>query len=411
MAKQTRRGFLRNSLALGCSAAASPFMTPVTFADVASDNRLVVIILRGAMDGLDIVRPQADKLLKHYRTDMDFTANLDLGTGFALHPELSDLAPMWAAGELGFVHAVSTPYRDKRSHFDGQDLLEAGYGTLGQVGASSGWLNRLLSQIDGTRTYSAFAVGQENLLLLKGTRQFSNWVPGGRFDLSEQARDLLGRLYEQDDLFHASADIAMDLTSAIDMEKLASMSDEDPMDNMMDNMMGDIQKTANRANRAAVLAKFTAERLNEQTRIAAFSIGGWDTHRSQQRNIKRPSAELVDALNVLKQVLGRNWEKTAVVCMTEFGRTVRQNGSAGTDHGTGGAMVLAGGAIRGGQIYGDWPGLGETALYKGRDLMPTGDVREYAAHAIQGLFGTSDTVLENTVFPGLKLTKRPQIVL
>ncbi|PCH93649.1 MAG: twin-arginine translocation pathway signal, partial [Rhodobacteraceae bacterium] len=258
---------------------------------------------------------------------------------------------------------------------------------------------------------SAFAVGQENLLLLKGTRQFSNWVPGGRFDLSEQARDLLGRLYEQDDLFHASADIAMDLTSAIDMEKLASMSDEDPMDNMMDNMMGDIQKTANRANRAAVLAKFTAERLNEQTRIAAFSIGGWDTHRSQQRNIKRPSAELVDALNVLKQVLGRNWEKTAVVCMTEFGRTVRQNGSAGTDHGTGGAMVLAGGAIRGGQIYGDWPGLGETALYKGRDLMPTGDVREYAAHAIQGLFGTSDTVLENTVFPGLKLTKRPQIVL
>lgn len=408
MADRSRRRFLAQTLALGCSAAASPLVTPVTFASAPWDNRLVVIILRGAMDGLDVVRPYGDNALPLHRPDMNMEGVTDLGGFFALHPELSPLTSMWRAGELGFVHAVSTPYRDKRSHFDGQDLLEAGYGSLTDGRASSGWLNRMLSLVPDSQTQTAFAVGQEDLILLNGDRTYSNWVPGGTFALSSQARLLLGKLYENDPLFHRSAEIAMDLTDATDIEQVAQMEGED---GDMQDTMAQVQANVRKSGRAAVLAKFAAERLNEDTRIAAFSIGGWDTHASQDRVIKRPLGELTKALIALKAGLGDNWGKTAVICMTEFGRTVCQNGSNGSDHGTGGAMVLAGGAIRGGKVYGDWPGLGAGNLYKDRDLMPTADVREYAAHVMRGLFGVSKKDLEQTVFPGLDLVKRPNILL
>ena len=408
MTDHNRRKFIARTLALGCSAAASPFITPVTFAAAPWDNRLVVILLRGAMDGLDVVRPYGDADLSVHRSDMNMDGAFDLGGFFAMHPELAKLKPMWRAGELGFVHAVSTPYRDKRSHFDGQDMLEAGYGSFLGASQSSGWLNRMLSLVPGTSSQTAFAVGQEDLILLNGERKYSNWVPGGKLELSSQARLLLGRMYENDPLFHSSAEIAMELTDAIDADKAAMMADDGQM---MQDMMDQSQKTVRRSGRAAELAKFAADRLNEDTRIAAFSIGGWDTHRNQSKAIKHPLAELSRALITLKGGLGQNWDKTAVICMTEFGRTVRANGTNGSDHGTGGAMVLAGGAIRGGKVYGDWPGLGAGDLYKDRDLMPTADVREYAAHVMRGLFGISETDLQNTVFPGLGLVKRPNILL
>lgn len=209
-------------------------------------------------------------------------------------------------------------------------------------------------------------------------------------------------------VFHSSAEIAMDLTDAVDMEQALAMAGNDEM---MQDMMAKSQGVARKAGRAEVLAKFAADRLNEDTRIAAFSIGGWDTHRNQVRGIMRPLGELSRALLALKAGLGGNWHKTAVICMTEFGRTVRVNGTQGSDHGTGGAMVLAGGAVRGGQIHGDWPGLSEAKLYKNRDLMPTADVREYAAHVMRGLFEISKSDLEQVVFPGLDLVKRPKILL
>lgn len=192
MSDVSRRRFLTRSLALGCSAAASPFVTPVTFASAPWDNRLVVIILRGAMDGLDVVRPFGDAAYKGHRPEMKRGRGANLDGFFELHPALQGLTPLWQAGELGFVHAVSTPYRDKRSHFDGQDLLEAGYGALTDKASSSGWLNRMLSLVPDSHTQTAFAVGQEDLILLNGKRKYSNWVPGGALDLSSQARLLLG---------------------------------------------------------------------------------------------------------------------------------------------------------------------------------------------------------------------------
>lgn len=408
MVEQSRRKFIARSLALGCSAAASPFVTPVTFAAAPWDNRLVVIILRGAMDGLDVVRPIGDANFASHRPDMILEGMTDLSGPFAMHPDLDTLAPMWQAGELGFVHAVSTPYRDKRSHFDGQDLLEAGYGSLNDKTSSSGWLNRMLTLVPGSTTETAFAVGQEDLILLNGEKVFSNWSPGGTFALSSQARLLLSQLYESDPLFHNSAEIALDLTDSVDMNEVMKAAESGQVER---SMIAKTQMAARKAGRAEILAQFAAERLNEETRIAAFSIGGWDTHRKQDRVIRRPLSELSRALSALKTGLGTNWGKTAVICMTEFGRTVRANGTGGTDHGTGGAMVLAGGAVRGGKVHGDWPGLGAGDLYKGRDLMPTADVREYAAHVMRGLFGIAQTDMEQVVFPGLDMVARPNILL
>jgi uncharacterized protein (DUF1501 family) len=399
---------LRNAMIMGCSAAASPLITPVTFASVPSDNRLVVIILRGAMDGLDVVRPIGDRNYATYRDNIDTTGQTHLSGMFALHPGLANLAPLWDANELGFVHAVSTPYRDKRSHFDGQDLLEAGYANLHQYQSTSdpsGWLNRLLTLMPNVQSETAFAIGQEHLIMMQGDEKHSSWSPGRSLLMSQQGIGLLERVYETDPLFHASAQVAIELSA----EGMDGIDMDD--DGMMQQMMRQNLKSARLSTRSKELAKFAADQLKQDTRIAAFSIGGWDTHNNQKNTINKPLAELSRAILTLKAELGDVWEKTAVVCMTEFGRTVRQNGSMGTDHGTGGAMVLAGGAIKGGNVYGDWPGLRDSDLYKERDLLPTQDVRAIAAYVMRGLFGLSKTDLSGTVFPGLQLPKDPKIML
>ncbi|MDP1577738.1 MAG: DUF1501 domain-containing protein, partial [Cypionkella sp.] len=160
------------------------------------------------------------------------------------------------------------------------------------------------------------------------------------------------------------------------------------------------------------LVDYAAGKLRQDARIAAFSMTGWDTHRGQAGGLSKSLARLQYAILRLQTGLGENvWGKTVLLAMTEFGRTARENGTKGTDHGTGGVMVMAGGALNGGKVYGDWPGLSEANLYERRDLMPTSDVRAWAAHAIQGLYGIDQNVLENTVFPGLKMGKDPRILL
>jgi uncharacterized protein (DUF1501 family) len=403
-----RRKFLLRSAALGCSAAASPFMTPITLAAAPGENRLVVIILRGAMDGLDVVRPVGDEDFGFHRPTLSEAGNpSDLDGFFALNEHLSALAPMWGQGELAFAHAVSTPYRDKRSHFDGQDLLEAGTGMDVGVGAvRDGWLNRMLTSVPGVTAKTAFAVGREDLILLNGVNPVSSWSPNARLDLSPQGKRLLQRLYHGDALFQEAGNTATELAELLEVGLETDIGEDGMSEAMMNSMM-----SAGKAARAKSLARFAGERLNEETRIAAFSIGGWDTHQKQANGIKRALGELGDAVLGLKETLGANWGKTAVLAMTEFGRTARENGSAGTDHGTGGVMLMAGGAVRGGKVYGDWPGLGESALYDNRDLMPTIDVRAFAAHAMRGLFSLETDALERSIFPGLDMGSDPRILL
>lgn len=389
----SRRDFLRNLGVLGCSAAASPLITPVVFAAAPGETRLVVIILRGAMDGLDVVQPYGDPMLRKWRSGLSLGPGqgaLDLDGFYALHPALSGLMPLWRAGELGFVHAVSTPYRNKRSHFDGQDFLENGGGspdgTLSR--AEDGWLNRLLPLIGGASAESAFSVGRERLRLLSGDAAYSSWSPDADLPLSEQGTSLLEMIYAEDPLFHQAAIAAASLSAEMD---------------------GDMSPA--KAGRAEALARFAGERLNADTRIAAFSLGGFDTHRNQKTALPRALRELQTALLGLKSELGPNWANTAVLAMTEFGRTVAENGSGGSDHGTGGVMITAGGAVRGGRVLGRWPGLAEADLYERRDLMPTDDLRRYAAHAMRGLFGVSGSDIEARVFPGLNIGTDPKILL
>lgn len=381
----SRRSFLTRSLALGCTAAASPLVTPVTFAAAPGDNRLVVIILRGAMDGLDVVRPLGDRHLGVHRPTLGAEESLGLTDFFALHPALEPLMPLWAAGELSFAHAVSTPYRDKRSHFDGQDILEAGVADA-DIG-EDGWLNRVLSLMPNTSAETAFAVGRETLRLLTGAAPTSTWSPDAELDLSPQARLLLKKVYAQDPLFHEAAQKAMELSD-----------------------LSGSAMAPGRAARAKPLAAFAAQRLLEDTRIAAFSINGWDTHANQERALPNALGELSTALLTLKSDLGNVWDRTAVLCLTEFGRTVRENGSRGTDHGTGGAAIFAGGALKGRAVLADWPGLGADALYQDRDLMPTQDVRVLAAWALHALFPVGRSGLETHVFPGLQMGENPGLI-
>ena len=379
-----RRIFLKGAATLGCSAAAHPWLTSLTLAATPGENRLVVIILRGAMDGLDVVQPRGDAGLMAARPGV-LGKGLDLDGFYALNEGLSALMPLWKAGNLAFVHATSTPYRDKRSHFDGQDLLEAGTGTdLAPAAQRDGWLNRLLQVMPGAGSETAWDVGRDAMPVLAGAALVQAWAPDQDMAVSAPARALLQHIYEDDALFHAAAATAFNLAG---LEKGEGQTIE-------------------------LVADFVAERLRGPARIAAFSLAGWDTHKGQGTAIRKPLQQLQTAILRLQAGVGPDiWARTAVLAMTEFGRTVRENGSGGTDHGTGGAMLAAGGAVRGGRVLGRWPGLSEAQLYDRRDLMPTSDVRDWTALAMRGLFGLDRATLEGTVFPGLTMDSAADLIL
>ncbi|MBT0958188.1 DUF1501 domain-containing protein [Alphaproteobacteria bacterium KMM 3653] len=412
MSMTSRRNFLLRGAAIGCSAAASPLLTPMTFAAAPWDARLVVIILRGGMDGIDVVQPYGDRDAAGLRPTLGMGEGAgasDLDGFFALHPGLSELMPLWKAGELGFAHAVSTPYRDKRSHFDGQDLLEAGTGfDVMAKEKRDGWLNRMLQTIPGIEAETAYAIGREDQLVLTGAAAVANWAPETRLNLSPQAERLLELVYHDDPIYREAIAEALDLTDSL--EAAAQAQEEEEMDESMADMANMMQ--ARGGNKAHLkLAEFAVNRLRHETRVASFSINGWDTHGGQAAGLKRALASLQDVILAMKAGLGPVWGKTTIIAMTEFGRTARENGTRGTDHGTGGTMVMAGGALRGGKVYGQWPGLAEADLYAGRDLMPTADVRAYAAATMRGLFGIEKSLLESSVFPGLDMAGVDRLIL
>jgi len=362
----------------------------VSHAAASGENRLVVIVLRGGADGLGLVVPVADpalaamrpRLFREQDASVGEAAHYDLDGFFSLDASLAGLMPLWQRGELAFAHAVSTPYRSRRSHFDGQDVLENGSGAPdGRLTASrDGWLNRVLGFIPGSRPTRAIAIGRDRSLILSGDQPIGSWSPSSSLDAVQADPDRLTLTYRRDPLFAAAWAGA----------------------NRMDNMAG-----SSDLENAAALAELTAEMLNGESRIAAFSIRGWDTHRGQAKFLPRAARQFQNAILALRDGLGANWRHTLVLAMTEFGRTVRENGSAGTDHGTGGLLIMAGGRLRGGKVYGSWPGLGEGQLYKDRDLMPTADLRRYPAWALASLYGVGRSALTGTVFPGLDMGSDP----
>jgi uncharacterized protein (DUF1501 family) len=406
-----RRSFLARSAAIGCSLAASPLVTPVSFAATPGKARLVVIILRGGMDGLGVVAPYGDPdfgTLGRPLPEFGQQGAYYLDGRFALHRGLGALVPMWQAGDLGFVHAVSTPYRDKRSHFDGQDVLEAGILHSGGPVPNEGWLNRLVQTLPEASAHTAYAIGTDPFRILPGPAEVIRWAPEADLLLSPQAIRLTELVMQSDPAMAKALSTAFTLASNDD-DALAF--DGSPQE-MMAEMQKDMTPPKQRRNPGAVLARYAAGRLREDARIACFSTAGWDTHRHQETELTRALTQLSDTLLTLKETLGPSvWSDTTVVAVTEFGRTARWNGSNGTDHGTGGAMLLAGGALRGGRVVTDWPGLAEADLFQRRDLMPTRDLRAHIAWLLHGQFGTDKSTLQSHVFPGLDMGADPNLLL
>ncbi|MEQ8653962.1 MAG: DUF1501 domain-containing protein [Kiloniellales bacterium] len=383
----SRRGFLRGSQALLATAVMA--QPALVWASAPGERRLVVLVLRGGLDGIDLLRPFEDPNWRRLRPTLSADAGkrpLELAPGFALHPALRPLRPLWKSGDLAFAQAVATPYRDKRSHFEGQDILEMGTATSSEV--EDGWLNRALMLLPrGQDKGYAVAVASERMLLLRGEAPALFWSARNNLKADAEGESLLDALYGDDPLFAKAFEAAQ--TADVVTDELRA-------------------KLASRRVTPKASAQLAAEMLRGEARIVGMSLGGWDTHAAQAANLKRRLKQLSDALLALREQLGAEiWANTTVMTVSEFGRTVAENGTRGTDHGTAGVTLLAGGGIRGGRIYGDWPGLGEGDLYQGRDLMPTQDLRLYPAHALRAGFGLSTGAIERSIFPGLNMSDDP----
>lgn len=373
----------RTFLTAACCIAAAPIVTPVTFAAVPGDNRLVTIVLRGAMDGLALVQPYGDPALRLLRPKLSLSPEQglrDLDGYFGLHPAAEALLPLWRAGELGFVNAISTPYRSGRSHFDGQDMLESGGAAVQDE--RTGWLNRAIAGIPRSSARKAIDVNTTSELILAGPNPVDVWSTRANLELAEDERSFFTRLYRSDPVFAAA------MAEAVETDMFSD----------------GIHAGEKRNGGVESVARLAAGMLSGEHRIASFSISGWDTHVGQDRTFKKPVAELCAAILTLKANLRPEvWRRTAILAITEFGRTAQENGSAGTDHGTGGVAIIAGGAVAGGRIHGNWPTLSEASLLDGRDLQPTTDLRQLAAAMLYQQFGISAEALGSNVFPGLTL--------
>ncbi len=387
----TRRQFLQTSGAMLLSSS----LPGLSLARTARDERLIVIILRGAMDGLAAVVPYGDS---HYRSVRGALA-LDTPGGegaprkldgmFALHPALASCHEMFAAGELAVVHAVATPYRE-RSHFDGQAVLENGAESA--LGESSGWLNRTAAVLAPNETEESLAIslGQNLPLILRGDAQVGSWAPSRLPDANEETLQRIADLYADDPL------LSMRLAQALNTDAKAASA-------MSDSSMSrqSMRGTGYFFSLAEAAGKLLAG--PDGPRIAVLEAGGWDTHANQgtQTGLLANRLAMLDkGLTSIRHELGKSWSKTVVLVATEFGRTAAVNGTRGTDHGTASCALLAGGAVRGGQVMADWPGLGPRDLYQERDLRPTADLRSLQAGLLLEHMGVSDRDLNTRVFPG-----------
>jgi uncharacterized protein (DUF1501 family) len=385
----TRRGLLLG----GGAFAAWAYLPKFARAADGRDPRLVVVILRGALDGLATVAPVGDPDYAGLHGSIALAANgshpaIMLDSFFALHPSMPEFARMYREKHAAVIHAVATPYRD-RSHFDGQDVLESGYAGPGRV--QSGWLNRALEGLPkGERVASALAVGPTTPLVLRGAAPTVGWAPVALPQADDDTAARLIALYRHRDIALANA-----LSQGLQLEKVAQGEEMRPKPGI--NAMQQVARGA---------AKLMA--ADDGPRIAALAFDGWDTHANEGGPVGR-LAQLLSGLDAalleFETGLGTRWRDTVVVVATEFGRTARINGTDGTDHGTGTIALLAGGAVKGGRVIANWPTLKPASLYQGRDLAPTTDLRAVVKGVLADHLGISESVLASTVFPDSAATK------
>ena len=369
------------------------------------DPRVLVIVLRGALDGLAMVAPVGDPDWVGLRGDRALvldgrTPALPLDSLFALNPAMPNLHRLYKAQQAAIVHATATPYRE-RSHFDGQDVLESG---LSKPGATdSGWLNRALSLLEADGRVNpqgsrAFAVGPVTPLVVRGTAPIMSWVPPQLLPASDDTHMRLLDLYRltdpklaralegRRDLVALARDGAIDAITPRDGETPAT---------------GIARVREYFANAAGTAAKYLAR--PDGPRVGAVGFVGWDTHINEGAvggQLAGLLGALDEALGAIERAMADAWAETVVAVVTEFGRTARINGTDGTDHGIATVAVLAGGALKGGRVIADWPGLKPGDLHEGRDLKPTIDLRAVLKGVLKDHLRVDERALAANVFPG-----------
>ncbi|MFA4938956.1 DUF1501 domain-containing protein [Brevundimonas sp.] len=349
-------------------------------------NKLVVVIARGAMDGLSVTVPYGDPNYVPLRGGLAIAAPgeangaLALGEGFGLHPALAGLHDLYGLGQMRFAPAVALPVRI-RSHFDAQDVLENGGEGLRQQ--TDGWLNRAIVAAGGT-SLKGLSIGAQTPLILRGDAPVSSWAPGGQVRGGDRIASLLQDLYVEDPM------LGQNLARGLATEELVGQGQ---------NMDGDEARV--RRNDVQGLGRAVARLMTgaEGADIVAVSLDGWDTHAGQKAQLQTRLTGLDQLVTGLKDGLGETWSRTAVVVATEFGRTARANGTQGTDHGTGSSLLLAGGAIKRGGPIGDWPTLADNRLFEDRDLAPTMDIRSVFKGVLRDHMGLDRAALDARVFP------------
>ena len=386
----------RAMLGVTASLFSSAFLPNLAFADTDSDARLLIVILRGGMDGIGMVRPKLDSHYEEMRRELalPFASTLSLGSDFALHPRLSRVHAMFGAGQASIVPAAGIPLRN-RSHFECQDNLENGLNV--NKSNSTGWLNRLFGALpagDPIRTRYGLEIGDAPVIL-RGPEPVLGWSPTWFEKSRPETIAALESTYK-------NLDPALwdSLKRGLEADRLALSSGAGTGDDISSLRKGFVG--------AARLM-----RAETGPRIAVLSVDGWDTHADQGSStgyFNDRLAELDLALADVKSELGTIWKKTVVICVTEFGRTVQTNGDGGTDHGVGAVALLVGGALKGG-IVGDWPGIAISQLYEGTALMPTVDLRSIFKGVLRDHIGIPTDILDSTVFPESAAVKATNMLI
>lgn len=390
----TRRQTLKG---LAASAAVVPLLglrPGLTFAAAPTEKRLAVVILRGAMDSLAAVAPYGDASYEKARGGLalhrpgEADGALDLDGFFALHPSLAPIMPMWRKGELMIAHAVGIPYR-ARSHFDGQNILENGTETAHST--PDGWLNRAIVTLGDTDRRLGLAIGPVVPLMLRGAAPVATYAPTGMPEPRDEFLSRVRMLYQTDAALHNALE--------------EGVQSQDFSDRVLGGARAQRQGDQLRENFVAA-AKLLAHA--DGPRIGVIETEGWDTHAGQGIEGGR-LANLFDGLAkgfaAMPGAMGRAWDQTAVIAVTEFGRTVAMNGTGGTDHGTGGLAFIFGGAVRGGRVETNWPGLAQGQLLDERDLMPVTDLRSVFKGLLRDHLGVDERDIETSVFPASTAAK------
>jgi len=384
----------RSILAGGCAFAAFGAGSISARAAGRRDLRLVVLILRGGLDGLATVGPLGDPDYGRHHGEAALRRDgvkpaLDLDGFFALNPAMPVFHRLFQERQAAIIHAVATGYRE-RSHFDGQDVLESGQPGPGRV--ESGWLNRAVGLMAATPPIQGLSVGPTVPLVLRGAAPVMGWAPQTLPPAGDALAERVLALYR-----HRDPELGKALADGIASDRMAS---EGGVTGSMARGRGGMDTPAGMRQAAAGAARLLA--TADGPRVAALAFDGWDTHAGEGvtgGTLFNRLAGLDGALDAVRTGLGPGWKDTIVVVMTEFGRTVRINGTGGTDHGTASVTLLAGGAVKGGRVIADWPGLADSALYEGRDLKPTIDLRAVLKGVLAEGFGLSDRALAEIVFP------------